>query len=318
MSNELVSILLPFFNGSEFIEDAINSVLEQDYKNIELIVIDDCSKIEEREYIKKLQQQKKFILLHNDVNLGCSKSLKKAFDISKGDYISIISHDDIYSSDKISYSIKKIIENDLDVVYCNGTQFTDSINSSIPFDSIEVLQAQNKGQKYVAELISSRDNIGSLLTQGALYKRNVWKELNWMREKFLLDDWPFTIKVWQEYKTMFFDHVVYHYRFHENNIHKNYWKWLPARMQTVVELVEESKRLNVLSFIFFDIAYACLNNKSIEKSVKFALASYFLTDRKDYKRKIRKYFIYVFIKDTIFLKIYRKIKRILKKRKNER
>lgn len=54
-NNPLISVLMPVYNCADFVQDAVNSILEQTYKNIELIIIDDGSNDSTREKIKKLK-----------------------------------------------------------------------------------------------------------------------------------------------------------------------------------------------------------------------------------------------------------------------
>lgn len=328
----LVSVLLAYYNDLLYIEDSIKSVFAQTYKNIELVVVDDCSPNKKaQELIASLQQRYGFKLIRNVTNLGPSKTFQKAFEISLGDYISIISHDDLYMPDKIEHSMSVLMENNLDVIYCNGAAFyNDNLNSAVPFCTKEVVEALEKGQEYVAELICGSDNFGCLLTQGAIYKRKVFSELSWMREKFLLDDYPFTIKVWQDYKTGFDKAVLYFYRHHDNNIHKNYWRWFPARIQVVSELVPPDKKVETISHLlismgelsaqknFFDDAIrfvsAGLVMADTEKNIKYAKAVLFNIKSNNKKIKLEgelKKIKEVLAKTTLAFKTYRTIARLI-------
>jgi glycosyltransferase involved in cell wall biosynthesis len=276
----LISVLLAYYNDTKHVEAAIKSVLAQSFNNIELIVVDDFSPDEAaRKYIVDLSKEYSFSLIKHPHNWGATKAFRTAYEESHGEYISIISHDDLYASDKLEYMLPIMEERNLDVLYCNGSHFEEEgIEKAVRFDDNEVMAAQKNGQASVAELISSKDTIGCLLTQGALYKRHVWEEQKFEREKYLLDDWPFTIITWRKYKTYYDAHNVYYYRLHRNNAHKEYLKWLPARIQTICELADPEKKINTMSYIFTDVGIAAFNDGDINASYKLVSCGLILAE----------------------------------------
>jgi glycosyltransferase involved in cell wall biosynthesis len=271
---------MAYYNNIRHVEESIKSVYSQTYKNWELIVVDDCSpRIEAQELIKSLQQKYGFKLIRSEKNRGAAKSFQLAFENSTGEYVSLISHDDLYTEDKIEHSIEIVLKQGLDAIYCNGAIINDDNDSPPqPFETKEVVEALEKGQHYVADLICASDGFGCLLTQGAVYKRKVFAELSWMRDKFLLDDFPFTIKVWQDYKTSFDEAVLYLYRHHEHNVHKDFWRWLPARVQVVSELVPQDKKIETLSYILINMGEFCVQRKLYEDAFRFVTAGLVMAD----------------------------------------
>ena len=278
----LVSVLLPYYNELTYIEPAIKSVLGQTWPRIELIVVDDCSPDPAaRLLIEALAEKYQFTLLRPAFNQGASKSLMMAFEASTGGYISIIAHDDLYPLDRMATMMKIILANDLDALQGNGATFTDDnlAGATVIEDGalVEKLQAEG-GQKAVADLITSKDTVGCLLTTGALYKRRLLTELAWIRRKFLLDDWPFTIKVWQDYKARFVPYVAFYYRSHAGNTHRNFWKWFPARVQVTSELIPQENKVHHLGTIFNDVAHGLWQTKDHDAALRLALAACFLYD----------------------------------------
>jgi glycosyltransferase involved in cell wall biosynthesis len=276
----LVSVLMAYYNNLKHEEESIQSVYAQTYKNWELIVVDDCSPSSEaQELIQSLQKKYGFKLITSEINKGAAKSFQLAFENSRGAYISIISHDDLYTENKLEHSMKILLEQDLDAIYCNGAIINDNNDQPPqPFETKEVIEALKKGQPFVADLICASDGFGCLLTQGAIYKRKIFADLSWMREKFLLDDFPFTIKVWQDYKTSFDEAVLYLYRHHEHNVHKDYWRWLPARVQVVSELVPQDKKIETLAYILINMGEFCVQRKLYDDAFRFATAGLVMAD----------------------------------------
>lgn len=97
-----VSIVIPVYNGENYVEEAINSALSQTYKNIEILVVDDGSKDNTEEICKKYKEQIKYIKKENG---GVASALNVAIDNMSGEYFSWLSHDDLYFEDKIEKQV---------------------------------------------------------------------------------------------------------------------------------------------------------------------------------------------------------------------
>lgn len=283
----LISVLMAYYDNPKYVEQAIESVINQTYRNFEFIVVDDCSpSAEGKRIIGELADKYGFKLIRHTRNMGAANAFRTAFENSTGELISIISHDDLYTEDKLEYMLSALLDKKVDVLYCNGSSFNDDdLQAAVPFDDREVMAAQTIGQSSVADLISSKDTVGCLLTQGALYNRSVWTEQENYRERFLLDDWPFTIIVWTKYATMYDPRNVYFYRLHGDNIHKNYLRWLPARIQTVCELVDQSKKTDVMGRILIDVGWTALNQGETKMAFSFIAAGLVMVENKTDVRK---------------------------------
>ena len=114
-NNKLVSVILSTFNSSETISTCIESVLDQTYKNIELLIVDDCSTDNTYEilddYRKKYPQVK---LFKNTKNIGLTKSLNFLINKSKGEFIARQDSDDISYLDRIEKQLNFIYTHKLD------------------------------------------------------------------------------------------------------------------------------------------------------------------------------------------------------------
>ena len=91
--NPLVTIVIPSYNHADFIERAIESVFNQTYKNIEVILIDDGSTDSTKTRVEKLQKKFSFQAIFQE-NIGLSATLNKLIDMASGEYISVCSSDE--------------------------------------------------------------------------------------------------------------------------------------------------------------------------------------------------------------------------------
>lgn len=109
--NDLVSIIMPNYNASKYIDASIHSVLNQTYKNFELIIVDDVSTDNSVELIKKYED-KRIKLFINEKNSGAAISRNRALREAKGKWIAFLDSDDIWDCNKLEKQINFMNAND--------------------------------------------------------------------------------------------------------------------------------------------------------------------------------------------------------------
>ena len=120
----LVTVVIPCFNQADFIDECINSVLNQSYKSIEIICVDDCSTDNSVEQIKKYTDLKNFRLIKNSQNLGVCASRNIAINEANGLYILPLDGDDTIEPTYIEEAVHVISSNeDIGIVYCQARFF---------------------------------------------------------------------------------------------------------------------------------------------------------------------------------------------------
>lgn len=119
----LVSIVMAVYNGQEYLQETIDSILRQNYENIELIIVDDCS-TDESWKILKSNSDNRIILLRNEKNMRLAYSLNKAIAIAKGKYIARMDADDICLKDRLDLQVAYLEKHtDVDVLGGNYRSF---------------------------------------------------------------------------------------------------------------------------------------------------------------------------------------------------
>ena len=114
MISPLVSIALCTYNGDKFLEEQLDSLINQTYQNIEIIIIDDFSSDQTIEIIKRYVAKFETIHLHqNEVNLGYVKNFEKAIGLCNGEFIALCDQDDIWAHEKINLLFNNIENNAL-------------------------------------------------------------------------------------------------------------------------------------------------------------------------------------------------------------
>lgn len=110
--NKLVSVIMPNYNSGKYISQAIESVLNQTYENVELIIVDDCSTDNSIEIIKSFQNKDNRIkLFKNEKNSGAAVSRNRAIKEANGVWIAFLDSDDIWMPDKLEKQIGFMTDN---------------------------------------------------------------------------------------------------------------------------------------------------------------------------------------------------------------
>ena len=100
-NHALVSIIMPIYNASKYLNETIESVIAQTYTNWELILVDDCSTDNSIELIKRFADDR-IKLMENQTNSGAAVSRNRAIEKANGKYIAFLDSDDLWSKDKLS------------------------------------------------------------------------------------------------------------------------------------------------------------------------------------------------------------------------
>ncbi|MEG0577318.1 MAG: glycosyltransferase family 2 protein [Bacilli bacterium] len=172
---KLVSIIIPTFNRASLLERAINSVLTQSYKNVEIIVSDDNSNENIEEVVKNINSPlvKYF---KNIVNLGVCKNKFEGFQKSKGDYVVFLDNDDYFNSnDYISSAVDKFMKyNNISVFACSSEKrrsFTNEVsNEHLGYEGI----VSNK--EYLANLFVKYDKpsqLAMIISRNSILKSKI-------------------------------------------------------------------------------------------------------------------------------------------------
>jgi len=109
---KLVSVIIPTYNCARYISDAIDSVINQTYKNIEIIIIDDGSTDDTKIVLEKYNKKIKYI--YQQVNKGPASPRNEGIKISKGEYVAFLDADDLWEKEKLEKSIVFMDKNNFD------------------------------------------------------------------------------------------------------------------------------------------------------------------------------------------------------------
>lgn len=236
----LVSIIMPLYNGEKFIEETIQSILNQSYKNWELIITDDKSKDKGPEIVEnysKLDKRIKLIKLQE--NGGAAVSRNRSIKEAKGKYIAFLDSDDLWTEKKLEKQIDFMEKNRYDFTFTKYQQISEEGKKTGRY--IEVPKKIN----YKKTLLYNRVGcLTAIYNQESLGK--VYMPLIRKRQDYAL--WLKILKMTSGYGLN--ENLAY-YRLRKNSISSNKiellkWHWI---------LYRDIEKMSVHKSIFYEISY---------------------------------------------------------------
>ena len=127
--SDLISIITPTYNCGKFIGETIESVINQTYENWEMIIVDDCSKDNTKDFVNKYAQNDDRIKYHIlETNSGAAIARTRAMELARGDYMAFLDSDDLWVEDKLEKQLKFMKENNFNFVCTEYEQIDEQSN----------------------------------------------------------------------------------------------------------------------------------------------------------------------------------------------
>lgn len=262
----LVSVIIPAYNAEKYIKEAIESVLNQTYKNIELIVVDDGSTDNTAEIVKKYLNDPRVKYIYQE-NKGLAGARNTGIKKAKGDYIAFLDADDFYLPEKIEKEVKFLKEHpEFDIVYCNMEHFYDG-KSKILFQHRGPFYSGNVFEKLLNKFFGQADTL--LIPKKILDKIGLFDEK--MRYS---EDWDLLLRIsWAGFKFGFIKEPLLRIRIHKGSHSdmNNQWKMKKDALYLFDKLFKKMSPAERKQY----------NSEKIIKKIKLKLAiSYLIIGRK--------------------------------------
>lgn len=204
-SSPLVSIVLPTYNGSRYLDGSIASCLSQSYNNIELIVVDDCSTDATPDIVKAWSEKDvRITIVTHERNKKLPGALNSGFARARGEYLSWTSDDNLYRPDAIERMVSALRDRpDVSVVYAGY---------AVIGDSGEVLNTEPARKP--SDLV-----LGNIVGACFLYRTEVQDAVGPYDETvFLAEDYDFWLRAAQRFQFMALNADLYFYRQHQHSL----------------------------------------------------------------------------------------------------
>lgn|GEM_PF-5372907 len=179
-----VSVIIPCYNQGEYLEEVVESVLNSTYKDLEIIIVDDCSTDNSLEVVKRLiEKDKRIRAYHNKVNQKLPQTRNIAIERAKYPYILPLDADDKISNQLIEKYAQALGEGDKgrDIIYCDANFFGEE-------NAVGIFT-----KDYDYELLK-KENI---MVYCAMFRKEHWREVGGYNKEMTegFEDWLFWIKM---------------------------------------------------------------------------------------------------------------------------
>ncbi len=207
----LISVIMPAYNAGKYIRQAIESILNQTYPYLELLIADDASKDNTKKIIESYTDPriKKF---HNEKNLGYLKTCNKLFEKATGDYIAFQDADDFSAPDRFEKQLKAFEEDSrLGAIGCNKTA-VDTKNN--PMFSTNFFLKHEDILNHIPEYFS-------VIPNSYLFKKDVYDTIGGYNEYFDrigAEDYYWTYLIMEKFELINLQQPLYFYRYNPNSI----------------------------------------------------------------------------------------------------
>ena len=315
MKNDMISIIIPIYNVEKYLEKCLDSILNQTYKNLEIILIDDGSTNNSPNICNSYCEKDKRIKIIHKNNEGVSSARNKGIELSKGKYIVFIDSDDYVSNEHIEVLYDCIISNNVDLVISN---LIDISEDGIILNNEEKESFLMNKDQCLKELLSE-DNFYHLCC-GNIYRKDLLEKIRFNCKYRIAEDLDFLYRYIKQISSAYFlSKNTYYYLKREgsatNSIYSEKWndelKICNFIISEMVELENNFHKYAKRKYIRLNInqAYRFKLNKNQTKILKNNIKIYknemFNSKLFDNKEKLK---IFLLLKSYYLFKIVSNIK----------
>ena len=243
-----VDIILPNYNSSLYIEETLDSIINQSFKNWKLLIVDDSSNDNTKNILKKYDSNNKIKIIWLKKNKGAGFCRNLAIRNSKSEYVAFIDSDDIWEKDKLLRQLTFMIKNKYHFTYTNYNSFR--------YDNKKIDSKEIKPAKYFTFKKFTRDT--SIATSTMIIKRSVIGSIKFSNTK-ICEDYFFKCQILKKTNHAYclLENLV-KYRIRKNSLQSNkirnlYWIWYI------------NKNYNQLNFFKNIMSLLCITLNSLRK-----------------------------------------------------
>ncbi|MEG0031914.1 glycosyltransferase family 2 protein [Acinetobacter sp.] len=213
----LVTVMIPCYNHEKFIKESIQSVIDQTYSRLELIVIDDGSKDNSIQIIEEMrlaceQRFEHFQFIFRE-NRGLSRTLNQGLSLARGEYFSIVASDDIMLSEKTAIQVDVFKKDPLITAVFGAHQYID--------DESHVVSVKKASYREFSfqEIFYHQHDIPA---SSQMIKLNHLRDIGGYNENTKVEDWDLWLRLTGAgAKLVYIPDVIVGYRMHDSNLSKN-------------------------------------------------------------------------------------------------
>ena len=252
----MVSLIIPVFNVEGYLEECLESIIEQSFSDYEVIIVDDGSTDKSREIIKTYEKKFNKIKILLQGNKGVSEARNLALKHAMGEYVLYIDSDDFLKSNMLEVMVNKANKTKADIIICNYILYYGDNNENNRVANQNNLEDNIYSSNDVIDMMLNFKIQGQLWNK--LFKRSLLLENNFEFEKgrYIQDIFPVFKVINKSEKIGFINEALYYYRQRDTStVYKKNIKLVEDyyhAMYSIIEyIIENNLKVNANSFKVF-------------------------------------------------------------------
>ncbi len=233
--NPLISIIVPVYQVEKYLDKCIISIINQSYKNLEIILVDDGSTDSSPAICNQYQKKDTRIKVIHKENGGLSQARNVGLEIAQGDYIGFVDSDDWIESNMYEVLMSSLLETGADIAVCN---YQMDASGSKALKKIYNIEKKVYSPEEALRKIITADGYIRTVVWNKLYKRSVWGDIKFPEGR-IYEDTLWTAKVVGNSKSIsYINYSLYHYLFRPDSLSNNE-NQITKRVSDKIEMSEQ-------------------------------------------------------------------------------
>lgn len=285
---EKVTVVVPVYNAEKYLNECVESIRNQTYKNLEIILVDDGSKDSSPQlcdYLQKLDNRIKVIHKENE---GAGKSRNRGIEAATGEYICFVDSDDYIKPDLVRKCMNAIEGNDAAIVMYGVKNVDETgkvIGEKVPYSDKYIFEKEEVQRQFLPEMVFSENkklrNLETPASMANFYSLGIIKKIGWKFEserEYISEDFYSRLKLYRYIdKLVVLNEALYCYRHGHESLSSSSrlmnYEMIRKYYNQCVELCKKNgycdKVLKNISEPYLSFTITCLKLKACqEKSLK--------------------------------------------------
>lgn len=229
MKEPLVSVVVPTHNMARFVAEAVNSVLAQTHRNLEVHVIDDGSTDNPRSALEEVMKDPR-VVFHCQPAGGQAKAKNRGILASRGEFVAFLDADDLWVPDKLEKQLPKFTRPEIGVVYTNY-RWIDVNGVLMPTPPVQPRTGRITNDLFVVNFVTG---------MASIVRRECFDAVGIFNESLAMSiDWDLWLRISAKYEFEYMDEVTYLYRQWPGQMSKNFETRFGCAIRVMKQFLEE-------------------------------------------------------------------------------
>lgn len=272
MNTELISVIVPIYNVEKYINKCVDSIINQTYKNIEIILVNDGSTDNCYNICNEYEKKDNRIKVIHQENSGLSEARNAGIKIANGEYLAFIDGDDYILEDMLEYLYGLINETNSEISVCNFIRYWNDDKKIVDYDITRKKIVLNK-EKALKEIL--KNDLLKSFAWNKLYKKSLFKNVKYPKG-MKMEDVATTYKLISNSEKVVIGKVPKYYYIQRDgsilatkstSMYIDYYKAVYERYKFIDKKYPNLEKQNVNTLINFLIGMNLVNDKKLKEYI---------------------------------------------------